>query len=302
MTVCVAVICGGNMVCGMSDRMLTAGDVQFQPSSSKIWVITRSIVMMSAGDIGLQTEIYTEVMKVVSEKVTANPTDWLRVEYVADLCRHAYFEIRRKRAEKQILLPLGLTDQTFLTSQKTMEPGLVSDLAKELIAYRLPNVAGIIAGNNPAVENPKLVSAHIFSVENGVPLCADKVGFACVGAGAWHANSTLMLAGHTPATPPAKALLNLYSAKKRAEVAPGVGVETDNFVITPSLGSYDTLRNEIAVAVVKAYDGLTKQQAKLQKRTETSLQGYINEILQPKPAEPQTADGAQPESPPNVSG
>jgi hypothetical protein len=109
-----------------------------------------------------------------------------------------------------------------------------------------------------------------------------------------------MLAGHTPTTPATKALLNLYAAKKRAEVAPGVGVETDNFIITPSLGSHGEIRDEIAAAVAKAYERLTKQQARVQQRTETSLQGYINEILEPKPAEPQTADGAQPDSSPNV--
>jgi hypothetical protein len=50
-------------VMGMSDRMLTAGDVQFQPPSSKIWALTNSITMMAAGDIGTQSEIHTEVMK-----------------------------------------------------------------------------------------------------------------------------------------------------------------------------------------------------------------------------------------------
>jgi len=283
----------------MSDRMLTAGDIQFQPSSSKIWVITRSIVMMAAGDVGLQSEIYTEVSKVVAAHVAATPTDWLRVEAVAELYRRSYFEIQKRRAEKEILLPLGLTSETFLTMQKAMDPGLVSDLAKELIGYRMPPVAAVIAGNNPYIENPESVSAHIFTVENGSLVCADKVGFACVGAGAWHANSTLMLAGHTPATPPAKALLSMYSAKKRAEVAPGVGGETDNFIVTPRLGGYDTIRNEIAAAVVRAYERLTTQVTKLQAKTEDSLQGYINEILAPKAAEPQTADGAKSGAPPD---
>jgi 20S proteasome alpha/beta subunit len=62
MTVCVAVIAHSkDVVLGMSDRMLTAGDVQFQASTSKIWPVTNSIVMMAAGDIGTQNEIHTEL-------------------------------------------------------------------------------------------------------------------------------------------------------------------------------------------------------------------------------------------------
>lgn len=126
MTVCVAVISVDSAVLGMSDRMLTAGDVQFQPSSSKIWQLTNSITMMVAGDIGTQTEIHADVVKSVTSALTQQPKEWLRVETVAEYYRHAYFGLQRRRAERRILEPLGLNTHSFLARQSSMDTDLVS--------------------------------------------------------------------------------------------------------------------------------------------------------------------------------
>lgn len=55
MTVCVAAISQsstgtGLMITGASDRMLTAGDIEFEPEQSKIQPLTNSIALMLAGD------------------------------------------------------------------------------------------------------------------------------------------------------------------------------------------------------------------------------------------------------------
>src|ERR1700733_1115505 len=128
MTVCVAVIAADTVVIGMSDRMLTAGDVQFQPSSSKILQGSHSIVMMAAGDIGTQTEIHTDIVKRVSSTLADSPKEWLRVEAVAEWYRQAYFDLQRRRAERRILGPLGLDSESFLGRQSSMDRDLVSKL------------------------------------------------------------------------------------------------------------------------------------------------------------------------------
>lgn len=297
MTVCIAVICGPNAILGMSDRMLTAGDVQFQPSTSKVWPITSSIVMMSSGDVGLQTEIYSAVLGVVNARIKAQPKDWWQVKEVADLYRKSYFDIKKRRAEQKILLPLGLDSESFLSKQPGMHSDLVSKIGMELVGYELPGVAALIAGNDPS---PPGVDAHIFMIRDGELSCHDKVGFACVGVGAWHANSTLMLAGHTPDTPVNTALLNLYTAKKRAEVAPGVGGETDAFIVGPTLGGYSELRDDIRDAVFKAYETQTKSIVRAQKRAQESLDEYIAQITAPKPAGgSQTAEQPEPQPSPD---
>jgi hypothetical protein len=283
MTVCVAVICANNMVCGVSDRMLTAGNVQFQPSSSKIWLFTSSIAMMSAGDVGTQTEIYNDVMKEVTSRLSANSQTWLRVEEVVEFYRLAYFRLQRRRAERAILEPLGLDSDTFLARQASMGPEFVSKIGAELINYRMPDTAAIITGTNPELSvdpTSKDTSAHMFAIENGRISCTDKVGFACVGAGAWHANSTMMQAGHTPRTQIPKALLSMYTAKKRSEVAPGVGTETDFFVIY-GLGGYAPLRSEIVDALQRAYEANIKETNQSLERAEKSLNEFIDELVTP---------------------
>jgi hypothetical protein len=51
----------GPLVVGASDRMITAGDVQFEPQQTKIAQLTSSLALMVAGDTDLQTEIIADV-------------------------------------------------------------------------------------------------------------------------------------------------------------------------------------------------------------------------------------------------
>src|SRR5437868_4735953 len=55
--------------------------------------------------------------------------------------------------------------------------------------------------------------------------------FVAAGGGQWHAASQFMFAGYTRWWSFPNALSLLYAAKKRAEVAPGVGTGTDLLVI-----------------------------------------------------------------------
>jgi hypothetical protein len=75
MTVCVAAMCDGYTILGASDRMLTAGDVQFEPQQSKLWAITSSIVAMVAGDSAFQTEILQDVEAIARKRIEAYPDD-----------------------------------------------------------------------------------------------------------------------------------------------------------------------------------------------------------------------------------
>ena len=68
MTICVALVCeNGGTILGASDRMLTAGNVQFNPPASKTYAVTTSIAFMVAGDMSIQAEIIAEVREKISE-------------------------------------------------------------------------------------------------------------------------------------------------------------------------------------------------------------------------------------------
>lgn len=69
MTVCVAAMCDTNVIIGASDRMLTAGDIQFEPQQPKIIPLSNSVVVMIAGDSSLQAQIMQKIINDVRERI-----------------------------------------------------------------------------------------------------------------------------------------------------------------------------------------------------------------------------------------
>ena len=86
MTVCIAAICRNGVVLGASDRMLTAGDVQFEPEREKIFPLTTSIVALTAGDASLQDELMSKLRVEIDRRIDAEKR-WLTVQEVAELDR-----------------------------------------------------------------------------------------------------------------------------------------------------------------------------------------------------------------------
>jgi hypothetical protein len=68
-TVCVAAMCAENILIGASDRMLTAGDVEFEPDTAKIYSLSNSAVAMIAGEASLQIEILQSLYRFVGERI-----------------------------------------------------------------------------------------------------------------------------------------------------------------------------------------------------------------------------------------
>lgn len=71
MTVCVAAISHQTII-GASDRMLTAGNIEFEPPIAKLHNLTKSICIMIAGDVALQADILHSVIREVEKTRTQN--------------------------------------------------------------------------------------------------------------------------------------------------------------------------------------------------------------------------------------
>jgi hypothetical protein len=127
-------------------------------------------------------------------------------------------------ATNQILAPLGLDHTTFITRQREMSDGFISDITSAIVNLQA-GVETIFAGLDDT-------GAHIYKVDDSGMTCCDSVGFAAIGSGARHAESQFMLANHSRNSSIVDTLLLTYIAKKRSEVAPGVGEETDIFFIS----------------------------------------------------------------------
>lgn len=279
MTVCIAAIYDNKSILGVSDRMLTGGDIQFEPPTPKIFNITNSIAILTAGDSSMQAQLVQKAYEYAADRVTADPGKWLSVKEVAYFYRNSYIEIRREAAERTILSPYGLTSETFISKQKDMSPELVKDIAYRLENFALvdEDVATIIAGID---DDP-----HIFVIVNDRVVCADRIGFAAVGSGSNHANSHFMLSGYSAGASETKALLTIHRAKKKSEVSPGVGEQTDMFVIGPNPGTFNKLEAMPAIGVdlVKDLDGFyreyTDEISKLDVRAEAKIQEYLSQMV-----------------------
>ena len=271
MTVCIAAR-AGNVVVAASDRMLTAGDVQFEPTAgSKIYALSSSIFMMTAGDSAIQAEITSRVLKTVQARILESPDTWWLVSAAADLYVACYNGVRNKRASDIVLSPFSLDHKRFLSEQHMMNSQLVADLAKELINYELPQVATIFAGTDPS-------GTHIYTVHDNVADCVDNVGFAAIGIGSRHASSQFMFARHAWNSPFADSLLLTYIAKRKAEVAPGVGSGTDMVTVGPGLGTFVQIGDHVITRLDERYKEIIDSEMSAFSRAKEEIRSYVEEL------------------------
>jgi hypothetical protein len=254
MTICIAALCGNGHIFGASDRMITSGDIEYEPSLTqppqrfgntlKVFRLTNSIAIMTAGDASVQSVIIQNVINTVVARVTQDPSNWWDLGDVADLYVRHHDNLRRRRAESAILTPLGLSNETFIDRQSGMSNEFIQTITRQLTTFDMPIVEAIITGVDRK-------GSHIYVVNNYnrnrscVVSCADTIGFAAIGIGAHHAESLFMLAGHHRESPIPDTLFLTYLAKKRAEVAPGVGKETDMLMVGRELGSLQNVMTPI---------------------------------------------------------
>lgn len=293
MTICVAAMCeGGGTLFGASDRMLSGRDVEFEPPQTKVFSMTNSIAVLVAGDTAVQMEILQRVRADVLPRITLDPNNWWLVSDVADLYSRYYFEARVKRAERAILAPLGMTSDSFLQLQQQLAPQLVTQLATELINYEAPSVQAIVLGVDPT-------GGHIYVCNNADVICQDGIGFAAIGSGSAHANSVFMFGGHAKWKPLPETFLMTYFAKKRAEVAPGVGTETDMLTIGPQLGSYVPIGEDALKKCSEIWDNAQAKRKELELEAEKEINHYVQGIVdastaQKQAALPQDSSGTKP--------
>jgi hypothetical protein len=78
--------------------------------------------------------------------------------------------------------------------------------------------------------------SHIYEVHDGESGCFDAIGYAAIGAGARYARAHFMMSSQVIFVLCSRTLWATYLAKKRSEVAPGVGEATDIAMLGPQLG------------------------------------------------------------------
>jgi hypothetical protein len=260
-TVCVAALCERHTIIAATDRMLTTGDIEHEPEQGKVSWMNPSLAVMVSGDIPLHTEIVTRVYAEVSERIRRKPGDWWSVSDVADLYVKHHSQVRAKRGETVFLAPLGLTLDTFHSRRAEMPQEQVNKITSDLYSIELPFVQAIVAGRDATGAHLWLINPVAASPGAVEATCYDGLGYVSIGMGCGHAESQMIFARHTRHKPFAETLFLTYLAKKRAEVAPGVGSgSTDMFVIT-NLGQAATIDAETIDNLDKIYRVTKRREA-----------------------------------------
>jgi len=309
LTVCVAAVAKKSILIGASDRMLTAGDIEFEPAQAKVWLLTPSICALIAGDAGIQAEIFKRVHKQVIDWIVADPKTWVNVRDVVSIYGKEFRALLRERAEAQVLSPHGLDLQTFLATQASMSPEVVADLAGRLSSFQFDSqLEAIIMGidqDGPSniKTGEKLIYPQLYALDGDKPALLTTAGFAAVGIGKSHAESQIMLAGHSPMNNESDTALLVYTAKKRAEVAPGVGKETDMVTIGPGLGSFAKIEDQHIAYLETVYQRITKSNKRILAKTQREVGKYVDKVVQErtkaaqqqevKPSDVQKSEGLQ---------
>lgn len=229
MTVCIAALCnGGRDAVGTYDRMITTGGLQFDATEQKAFPVSEGVLVLVAGDTDLQFEIIALLKKLIIEEGATSVT----VARAAFLYQEAHTKVLQAKAERAILSRHGLTYESYLANQKNLADTLASDLAKALSEFQLAEVATIIVGMDDT-------GAHLYLfcydpvLEDYDLRCRDTTGYACIGSGMRLAEAVFVEDVYSPNRSLPDALFTCYVAKKKAQLADGVGEKTRIFKIIP---------------------------------------------------------------------
>lgn len=111
-----------------------------------------------------------------------------------------------------------------------------------------------------------------------------------------------MFAGHTRHRPLPATLLLTYSAKKRAESAPGVGIGTDMFMIGPAAGTYATIYDSVVTDLEKIYQDGRKRIDRVAIKLQKSVEKYVDDLGKASEAAAAKANAADQQTDASESG
>jgi hypothetical protein len=129
--------------------MMTSGDIEFEPRlesgsvdfmgmrsfspNPKIFTVSSSIVIMTAGDSGLQAEVMGDAQVEISARINRDPDKWLPVKEAVDCYINAYNSAKGKRVVNDILAPFGLDSASFLSRQSDLATEFVLDINRRIL-------------------------------------------------------------------------------------------------------------------------------------------------------------------------
>jgi hypothetical protein len=235
LTICIAALCAEGDACVVAaDRQITGGfplNVEFEHHERKIDEVSASCVVLSSGNALIGAEVVSKARSKLNPSGTS-------VRAVAELVRDFYTQNHLQRAEQAILIPRGWTLTEYKDHGSTKIPAQVYiNIDQQFWQFGLGVADFLVAGVDD--DGSHIGYVHYHGIQSpGWLDWYDKLGYHAIGTGQTHAAVLLALTGQHKDLPSAQTIYNVYCAKKAAEVAPGVGSETDLAVLTMGKISY----------------------------------------------------------------
>lgn len=196
--------------------MVTAsnGSLAFE-HAPKFELIAPNAIVLTAGSIH-EPELLLDTKKEIKGKDL--------VREIAESLSKSYRKMRLKRIEDEVLQEVGiLSFDEFHRKQNLLHENTVLDLSKRIRDYDL-KVVLLLGGVDE--------KAHLYRIcEPGTCRSYDELGFCCIGSGDRHAEPVFAFYGFSIEMDEKKALQIAFLAKKRAEMAGGVGKITDGWIL-----------------------------------------------------------------------
>jgi len=245
MTICLAALCcEGQQVVVAADRMITAGDTEFEQDVRKVHQVTSGSVVLSAGSALRQVQLIRGVRSELHTKRSPSTTD------VVNQLKNEFVAARRRRAEELHLQPLGLNFDAYLKLQDRLSENLVLKLTRNIEAEKL-GLSLLVAGVDGT-------GGHISYIgDPGISECFDIIGFCAIGSGEHHAELAFIRSEYSPMFPLKRAVFLAYQAKRDAEMAPGVGSRYTDIGVIDQSGVH-FLDDSVLSEFSKAYANLMK--------------------------------------------
>ncbi len=251
MTVCIAAICDhGQKVVVAADRMFTfqaPQNLQFQTPEKKIESLGASCVVLSSGNSAYSMEI----LRAAKGLLDGNPNP--PILRAAEVLRDGFVQVRAMKVREQLLVPmLGPDYIKFeamgipLPQYLQFQPGIYQQLSAQMQMYNL--------GADMIITGVDAVGASVAYLGNpGTLGWLDKLGYVATGTGGIHATTKLSLGSQTRDTPLSETIYRVYEAKRAAEVAPGVGPDTDLAIVRQ--GEVNILGIEVLTKLEEIFKG-----------------------------------------------
>jgi 20S proteasome alpha/beta subunit len=261
MTVCVGAICQDKAaIVVASDRMVTTSmpPIEFEHTKRKIYDITNNCIALTAGNALIPIEIIPKIRAIL--------TKTSMISQIAQNAKDIYQALRAQRAEELFMRPRAISKEIFYSRGASIfPPDLFRAIDHEFSTYNF-NFDILLAGIDH--------EAHLYGITNpGIANCYDTISFHAIGIGYLHAVQVFIAHDYKVSYTVEEAVNIVYAAKKAAESAPGVGLETDISIITSN--GINNLGRDVIEELSKIYYEVKKTPADEMKEKSIKLKKML---------------------------